>query len=162
MIKNNLAKITVGLSALILVLLITDTGNAQRRNARGKKYTKGQVSNVIKRVETRTDNFIDNFDEALDNSDLDGTEREDNLMKKARKLESATDELRREFDKSDTWIENRAEVRACLNHASDINRTMTNRRYGPKTEINWAKLRYELNTLAKIYNLPVVGSRADN
>ena len=161
--KNNLIKLTLGLSAVFLVLIMADTGSAQpRRKARGKTYTKAEVGNIIKRVETRVDNFVENFDESLDNSNLDGTEREDELMEKARKLESATDELRREFDRSDTWIENKAEVRACLNHASDINRTMKNRKFGAKTESNWAKVRYELNTLAKIYNLPVVGSSAYN
>lgn len=161
--KNNLIKITFGLSALFLVLVMVETGNAQKnRKARGKKYSRADVGRVIKRVETRVDNFVDNFDEALDDSNLDGTEREDNLMDKARALESATDELRREFDRRDTWIENKSEVRACLNIASDINRTMKNRRLGPKTEGNWTRVRYELNTLAKIYNLPVVGSNAYN
>ena len=159
--RKSLMKLTVTMSAVFLVLVMTDLGYSQPvRKARGKVYTRAQVDNVIKRVETRADNFVDNFDESLDNSNLDGTKREDNLMKKARRLENATDELRREFDRSDTWIENKAEVRKCLNIASDINRTMKNRRFGPKTEANWAKLRYELNTLAKIYKLPVVGSKA--
>lgn len=161
--KSNLIKLTIGLFAACLVLLTADVVNAQpRRKARGKKYTRADVENVIKRVEERTDNFVDNFDDALDESNLDGTEREDELMDRARDLESATDELRREFDRRDTWRENRPEVRACLNIASDINRTMKNRRLGPKTESNWARVRYELNTLARIYNLPVVGSSAYN
>lgn len=161
--RNNLIKIAVGVSAVFLVLVMADTGSAQRnRKARGKVYTRAEVERVIKRVEERMDNFVDNFDDSLDNSNLDGTEREDELMKKARKLENATDELRREFDRSDTWIENKAEVRACLNIASDINRTMKARRLGPTTEANWSRVRYELNTLAKIYNLPVVGASAYN
>jgi hypothetical protein len=151
----------LGLSAVFLVLIMADFSNAQpARKARGKKYTKADVGRVIKRVEERMDNFLDNFDKSLDNSNLDGTEREDRLMDKAKRLERATDELRREFDRRDAWIENKAEVRSCLNLATDINRTMKNRRFGAKTEGNWNRLRYELNTLAKIYNLPEVGSSA--
>ena len=35
---------------------------------------------------------------------------------------------------------------------------MRNRRLGPKVESTWSALRYELNTLAGVYNLPPVGS----
>lgn len=157
--KNSIIKGMFGVLAILLILVMTEVGSAQKnRKARGKTYTRADVERVIARVETRTDNFVDNFDESLDNSNLDGTEREDDLMDKARALESATDELRREFDRSDTWIENKAEVRSCLNIASDINRTMKNRKMGAVTEKNWANVRYELNTLAKIYKLPVVGA----
>ena len=157
--KNTVLKLTAGMFAVAVLLVLAEDVNAQRtRKARGKTYTRAQVENVIKRVEERTDNFVDNFDESLDNSGLDGTEREDNLMDKARRLESATDEIRREFDKSDTWIENKAEVRSALNIATDLDRTMKNRRFGPKTENNWKRLRYELNTLARIYKLPLVGA----
>ena len=158
--KRNYTKILAGFSVLLVVLVLADTSAAQRRKARGKKYSKAQVENVIKRVETRADNFVDNFDESLDNSRLDGSEREDDLMKRARELENETDELEREFDKSDRWIDNKAQVRTVLDLASDINRTMKNRKLGKKTESNWARLRYELNTLAKIYKLPAVGSSA--
>jgi hypothetical protein len=138
---------------------MADLGSAQPgRKARGKTYSRSNVESVIKRVETRMDNFLDNYDKALDDSNLDGTDREDRLIDKAKRLESATDELRREFDKSDTWIENKAEVRSCLKLATYVNRTMKNRRMGAKTEANWARVRYELNTLAKIYKLPIVGS----
>ena len=159
--RKQFFSILTGMMVVFAVLMMADSTNAQkRREARGKKYSKAQVKKVIERVETRVDNFVENYDEALDNSRLDGTEREDWLMKRARDLENATDELEREFDRSDRWIENKAEVRKCLNIATDINRNMKNRRYGKKTESNWARVRYELNTLADIYNLPKVGSRA--
>lgn len=157
--KENLMKLMVGVSAILMVLVLADTGSAQRRKARGKTYTKGQVENVVKRVETRADNFVDNFDESLDNSNLDGSEREDDLMERARDLENETDRLDREFDKSDGWIENKSQVRKVLNIATDLNVVIKRRKLGAKTEANWAKLRYELNTLAKIFDLPEVGSK---
>lgn len=159
--KNKYTTIAFCFAAFAVILLIADTADAQkRRRTRGRTYTKAQVEKVVKRVEERTDNFVDNFDASLDNSRLDGTEREDRLMQRARDLEDATDELRREFDRRDRWIDNKAEVRKCLNIASDIDRTMKNRRLGAKTESNWKRLRYELNTLAGLYKLPKVGSAA--
>lgn len=159
--KNILSLVTV-LSVMFAVLFLASETNAQPRKARGKVYTKAEVGAIIKRVEDRVDNFKDNFDTALDNSPLNGTDREDYLNNRAKDLEHATDELSQEFSKHDLWIENKDQVRKCLKIASDIDVAMRNQRLGAKTESNWAKVRYELNTLAKVYNLPVVGSSAYN
>lgn len=158
--KKNFLNLLAVVAAVFAVLLLVDVSNAQPRRARGKVYTKADVKRVIDRVEDRVDNFVGNFDSALDDSRLDGTRREDNLNDRAKDLEKATDELSREFQRRDAWIENKDEVRKCLNIATDINVAMKNRKLGPKTESNWKAVVYELNTLAKIYNLPLVGSRA--
>lgn len=159
--RKQIFSVLTGMVVVFAILVLANSTNAQRtKEARGKRYTKAQVKKVIERLETRVDNFVKNYDKSLDESLLDGTEREDWLMKRARDLENATDELEREFDRNDRSIENKAEVRKCLNIATDINRNMKNRRYGRKTEANWARVRYELNTLADIYNLPKVGSKA--
>jgi hypothetical protein len=151
----------VGLAAVLIVLSFADVSNAQRRReSRGKMRSKAEVKAVVNRVEDRVDNFVKNYDKSLDRSRLDGSSREDWLMKRARDLESATDELAREFDRRDAWVENKDEVRRCLNIASDIDRNMRNYRYGSAAESNWARVRYELNTLADVYNLPKVGAGA--
>jgi len=158
--KKHLSKIFFAFAAVFAVLLISDVSNAQPRKARGRAYTKADVDNVIKRVETRADNFKKEFDEALDKSRLDGSDREDELNSYAKDLEKQTDELRREFDRRDLWIENKEEVRRCLATATKLDVAMRNRKLGRDVETTWAALRYELNTLAKVYNLPVVGSSA--
>jgi len=55
------------------------------------------------------------------------------------------------------WIDNREQVRTCLSLAAKINVAMRNRRLGAKAESTWSALRYDLNTLAQVYNLPGVG-----
>ena len=157
--KLNFLKSFTALAALLIVLGLADTSFAQRR-ARGRDYTKADVDRLVKNVEERSDVFVKQFDRALDHSRLDGTRREDKLDEKARSLESATDDLRREFDRRDSWIENKDEVRRCLDLAADINVVMQRRRLGGAAENNWANLRRELNTLAQVYNLPVIGSGA--
>ena len=157
--NKNFLKLFTGLAALLMVLALADTSFAQRRG-RGGNYTKAQVDRLIKNVETRTDRFVSQFDNSLDRSRLNGTKREDNLNQRARNLETATDELRREFDRRDSWGENKDEVRRCLNIAADINATMRNRNFNRATENNWANVRAELNTLARVYNLPIIGSGA--
>jgi hypothetical protein len=141
------------LLAIFSILLLADVNNAQPRKARGRVYTKADVGQVIKNLEERVDVFINQFDKSLDHSKLNGTKREDNVNESARRLESATDELRREFDRHDTWQENRNEVQKCLSAARDVNKTMRSRKLGAATETNWTAVRFELNTLAKIYNL---------
>ncbi len=158
--KRNILRLFTILAALLATFTMNDTAAAQPREVRGRALTKPQVKAIIVRVEDRVDNFRGNFDRSLDHSKLNGSSREDWLMKRARDLESATDELAREFDKRDAWSENREEVRRCLNIATDIDKSVRNRAFGSVTENNWARVRYELNSLADVYNMPRVGAAA--
>ncbi len=159
--KRTGMKVFATVAVVFVILMMAETGSAQRRGpreARGRAMNKAQVKAVINRVEDRVDNFVKNYDKALDRSRLDGSSRENWLMNRARDLEAATDELAREFDRRDAWVENKEETRRCLNIATDIDRNMRNYRYGAAPEANWANVRFELNTLADIYNLPRVGA----
>ena len=159
--KKYFVNMLVAAAAILMVLSFAGESNAQRRReSRNRLMTKAQVKLVISRVEDRVDNFVKNYNKSLDKSKLDGSSREDWLNKRARNLESATDELSREFQRRDAWIENKDEVRKCLNIASDIDRNMRNYKFGAATEGNWDRVRYELNTLADVYNLPKVGANA--
>ena len=146
------------LALAVAFVVIPAIGHAQRREARGRLHTKADVDRIIKRVEDRSDKFEKEFDKALDRSRLNNTRREDQLNDYAEDLEKATDELRREFDRRDAWADNKPEVRKCLEIATKLNVAMRSRRLGPKVESTWSALRYELNTLADVYNLPPVGS----
>jgi hypothetical protein len=153
--KKPVSKILVVVAAGCAALAFLTTVEAQRyRTPRARGYTKDEVNSIIKRVETRTDEFVKLFDKSLDRSGLDGTAREDNLNEKAKNLEKATDELRSEFDRKESYIATRPEAARCLSIAGDINVAMRRRRMGGQTERQWALLRAELNELARVYNLP--------
>ncbi len=152
------------LNAVAQTFGLPQIGNSYMPNAgggyngnNGNNLSKAQVDRLIKNLETRVDYFVSQFNDSLDHSRLNNTRRENQLNQRARDLEVATDELRREFSRRDRWIENQDEVRRCLNIASDIDVAMRNRRLGAATENNWRAVRSELNALAKVYNLPVVG-----
>jgi hypothetical protein len=155
-------RIFITLAAICAVLILSVPGEAQRRRRppiqRG--YTKTEVDGIIKRVEERSDRFVKLFDKSLDRSRINGSNREDQLNDYARNLETALDELRREFDRKESYVETRPEVRRCLDIATDIDVAVRNRRLGGETERQWALLRSELNTLADVYTLPPVGSSA--
>lgn len=161
--KRRFFSLFIGLFSVVMICALAGvdaSAQKKKRESRNKLMNKAQVQIVIKRVEDRVDNFVNNYDSSLDKSKLNGSSREDWLMKRARDLEGATDELSREFDRNDAWVENKDEVRKCLNIATDIDRNMKNYKFGAATEKNWSNVRYELNTLADIYNLPRVGAGA--
>jgi hypothetical protein len=124
-----------------------------RRNNRWGNTNKRAIENLVRRVEDRTDSFVRQFDRALDNSRADGTRREDRLNELASELERATNQLRREFDRSDSLQENRDEVERCISIASRIDRAVSRGRIGNGVQNSWRTLRNELNVLARAYNV---------
>jgi hypothetical protein len=154
-------RFVITLAAFCAVLILSVPGEAQRRrHPRQRGYTKDEVNRIIKRVEERSDRFVKLFDKSLDRSGINGTDREDRLNEHARNLEKALDDLRGEFDRKENYAETRPEAKRCMDIATDINVAMRNRRLGGETERQWALLRSELNTLADVYGLPMVGSSA--
>ncbi len=153
--KNYSLKFLVVIAAIVgSICALSESANAQIRRG---NLNRVQVDRLIRNLEERVDRFVVQFDYALDNSRLNNTRREDNLNQRARDLEAATDELRREFDRNDSRRENSQEVRKCLNIASDIDVAMRNRRLNRATENNWRVVRTELNALARAYNLSPTG-----
>lgn len=122
-------------------------------------YSQQQVEQLFERIEERTDAFTNQLNKSLDRSRLNGTRAEDNIDQRARDLENATDELRREFDHNDSRGENLPEAENILRTATIVDRLMKARNFGGQTESTWATLRTELNTLARLYGLAAVGSR---
>ena len=149
--RKHLSKI---FAALAVALTLAPASASAQRGPRARGYTKAEVDAVIHRVEDRSDAFVRLFDKSLDRSRLNGTRREDELNKQAKNLEKTLNDLRREFDRKENYVDTRPEVRRALDAASDINRTMRRRRMGGETERQWALLREELNTLADVYELP--------
>ena len=146
------------LSVFLAILMLTDTSFAQRRRARTISYSKGQVEQILKRIEEKSDRFTKVFDESLDDSRLNGTRTEDNYTDLTKNLENQTDELRREFNRSDSYAENTPNVRSVVNAATDVDRIMKRRNFGRQTENLWLSLRADINSLARIYRVPAVGS----
>jgi hypothetical protein len=153
---------TVGSSRSVVVRNTTPIRNtvSVRRATIIRGFSQQQVEEMLERIEERTDAFSNQLNKSLDRSRLDGSITEDNIAERARELENATDELRREFDHNDTRGENRPEAERVLVTATTIDRLMRSRNFGGQTESTWIALRSELNTLARLYGLQAVGSRS--
>jgi hypothetical protein len=144
---------TMLVMALALSSLLTISSLAQG-TARGRYYTKSDVERIIKRVETRSDEFKKTVDRVLDRSSLDGTNKEDNINEQVKQMERALDNLRSDFDRKNEWRETKDQVRAVLNQADEVGRIVKRNRFNPKVQRGWVALRTDLNTLAGVYNLP--------
>lgn len=152
--KKVLLSSLLGLFAFFSVLVLADTAAAQRPNWANRRYNRGTIDQAIKRVEDTADRFSEQLDRGLDNTRADGTAREDRIENAAERLENATDELRREFDRrGDSWWETRENVNKCMAAARDLNRMMRDRRLNNLTRGNWTRLQRDLNALARYYNV---------
>ena len=138
---------------LVLGLLALPIAAQNRRGPRGRVYTKSDVNELIKVAENRSDRFIKLFDKALDKSALDGSEREDRINERAKDFEKAMDHLRKEFDKKESYIETKPEMRRVLEVGREINEVMLRRNLRADVESEWIALRRELNVLASVYYL---------
>jgi len=141
------------LLVLVLGLLALPIAAQNRRGPRGRVYTKAEVNELIKVAENRSDRFIKLFDKALDKSALDGSEREDRVNERAKDFEKAMDHLRKEFDKKESYIETKPEMRRVLEVAREINEVMLRRSLRADVESECIALRRELNVLASVYYL---------
>lgn len=136
----------------VLALMLTAPGLAQGRY-RGRVYSKADVDRIIKRVEDRSDAFQKMVDRNLDRSRLNGSKREDNINDQVKDLEKALDDLRREFDRKDSFRETRREVEQVMSEADEVNALMKRLRFDASVEREWQLVKADLNKLAGVYEL---------
>ncbi len=134
------------------VLFVSGSADAQGRYA--NRYSKRDVSGIINRMETSSNQFRRDFDRALDNSRLNGTREEDRYNNIVRDFENSVDRLRREFDRNDSWWESRNNVQDMIRDASPVNTMMNALPFRRNIERQWTSLRNNINTVADTYDLP--------
>ncbi|HET8781975.1 MAG TPA: hypothetical protein VFM63_06135 [Pyrinomonadaceae bacterium] len=135
-------KRSLSVAAVSLLVLIC---SAQYLQAYGP-----DVVDIIKQLESDTDNFKSSLDKALDRSRLNGTRAEDEINGYVKHFEEATDRLRNRAEDREAAP---GAAREVLNRGRAINRFMTTHQLGPNAEGDWAKVRNDLNRLATAYNL---------
>ncbi|HQZ95729.1 MAG TPA: hypothetical protein PLP21_05390 [Pyrinomonadaceae bacterium] len=124
--------------------------------------TDTQVRNLITQIANRTKNFKSQISRNLNNSNIDGTNREDSINTMVSNFESATNRLKNNFSSRRSTTNDVQEV---LNRAVAINAFIANNRLSNPAENSWNQIRNDLNTLAGYYrvsanwNAPVGGSQ---
>ena len=112
--------------------------------------TDTQLSTIINRIETKTDTFRQSINRRLDNSNINGSNREDDINSYIKDFENATDSLKNNFNNRRSTTNDVQEV---LNRANFINGVMINNQFSRTTQNQWTSIRTDLNTLATYYRV---------
>ena len=139
-------KLITMVSAVLITVAFTASVQAQR----AYRYNDNQMRQLFNRLETRADRFSNLVPNALDNSRIDGTRREDNLNQLVTDFEDATDQLKERFENRQSTV---TDAQLVLQRGALINTFMNNRRLDNRTERAWIQVRTELNQLATAYNV---------
>lgn len=150
---------TFYLSALTLlaVVAIIAPAVAYAQGTYTGRYSKRDVDNIIKKLEDSSDRFRREFDRELDRSSINGTQEENRLNAIVQNFETALDELRRDFDTSNTWWQGRRTVQRVMNEARQVNGMMNNLSFARRLERHWNTMRRDINKLADTYDVAGLG-----
>lgn len=136
----------VFLLLVLATILPTVTGSTLPQ----RRWYRGNVREIIRQLETDTDQFKSSLDSALDRSTLNGTRAEDEINEYVKRFEEATDRLR-ERSEDREYAPNLA--REVLNRGRAINGFMRTHRLGGRAESDWVRVRNNLNRLANSYSI---------
>ncbi|HJQ70798.1 MAG TPA: YMGG-like glycine zipper-containing protein [Blastocatellia bacterium] len=139
------------LLSLALVMMLAGATTAWAQTQRPYSTDDRSVEQLIRRIETRADNFRTSLGSALDNSRLDNTRREDNINQLVSDFDQATNRLRDRFNAGQSTS---SDVQAVLDRAARIDRFMQRNGVAtPTAERQWSLLRDDLSALANYYNV---------
>jgi hypothetical protein len=155
MSKRLYQAVSMTFAAAALLAVMADAASAQGRYA--NRYSKRDVSDIIGRLETSSDEFRRDFDRAMDNSNMNGSAAEERYNNIVRDFENSVDRLRRRFDGANTWWQAREEVQNMVRDARPVNTMMTTLSFRRNIERQWNRLRNEINTVADTFDLPGLG-----
>lgn len=138
---------TVLLIATAMMLLNTNVNTLAQRQ---RSWYRGNVREIIRQLESDTDEFKSSLDSALDRSSINGTRAEDEINEYVKQFEQATDRLK-ERSEDREYAPNAA--REVLTRGRSINVFMRTHRLGGRAESDWVKVRNGLNRLSNAYYL---------
>ena len=114
------------------------------------RVSESNVQTLLGRLDTRTDAYRREVNTALDRSVLNDTRSEDAIVAYVTEFETATDNLRRNFDGRRSTT---ADVEEVLNRAYYIDGFMRDYRLTTAAESQWRLIRTDLESLSNYYNV---------
>jgi hypothetical protein len=136
--------------------------NDDGRNGRMSDYERRQLRDLSRRIDDRSRDLQRDVDHLLDNSRINGSNREDRINNEARDLRNAASRFRNVAGDSDRYDRSRDEARELLQAASQFSRMLGRVRLDGRTSNDWNQLRSDLRTVANIYNLRFNDDRGYN
>jgi len=136
--------------AFVSIGLPSITTAARAQNAPQYRYNDRNMERLVRRIETRSDKFSRSLEQALDQSRLDGSQREDDVNRLVTDFEAATDTLKDRFNARQSTD---ADVDLVLGRASLLNDVMRRNRLTYRAQQDWRLLKGDLNRLAAAYQI---------
>lgn len=134
------------LCTALLTVLPTRTDAAQRPYRMSDK----QVERLLERIEKGSDRFKDSLHDALDDSRLDDTRREDEINRFVSDFENSADRLKDDFKDERSTAD---DVREVLTRAAAIDRFMDRAGLNSRVRKDWRSLKSDLDQLARAYRV---------
>ncbi len=130
-----------------------DWGRDRNRGGRMSDYERRQLRELARRIDDRSGDLQRDVDRLLDNSRINGSNREDRINNEARDLRNAADRFNDVAGDSDRIESSRDEASRLLQEASRFSRMLGRLRLDSRTANNWNQIRSDLRSVANIYNL---------
>ena len=145
------SKLELILAAGIIGALLAVSGTAQAQTyQRAYRLSDRQVEQIIHGVERDAKTFRSSLDHALDQSRLNGTQREDDVNARIKDFEDATKQLHSHFDSHKSVA---GDVQNVLDRAARIDEFMRRRPLDQRAQQDWAATRADLDRLADAYSV---------
>lgn len=109
-----------------------------------------ELNQLIGRIENGGDTFRSSLNDAFDRSAYGQPGRQDNINDSLRNFESATDQLRNNFDARRSL---QSDVERVVGQATLIEQFMRNNQLTDRTQNDWSAVRTDVNTLARAHNI---------
>jgi hypothetical protein len=143
-------KYLLNIYSLLMLLGVISTANFAQAQVRPYRVTDRQVLTTLTRIETNTDIYKQQVNNALRRGVLSGGDSETTFNDYVTEFETATNNLSQNFDARRSAS---ADVEDLLNRANDINQFMQRNRLNTAAQRTWTTIRNDLSTLATYYNV---------
>jgi hypothetical protein len=126
--------IYISIGLLVVVFCATQTLKAQEDTKR-----------LIQVLENDSDSFSHSFDNAMDNSAINGTSMEGDATRYVKEFEDSIDHLKKEYDNGK---DTRISAREVIAHAKVINGVMRRYKLDAASQTDWRTVKGDLTRLA--------------
>lgn len=110
------------------------------------------VGRLLQELENNSDRFSKSFDNALDNSPLNGTSTEGEVTRYVQQFEDSVDRLKKQYDERK---DARIAAQDVMTRARAINRVMRKYPLDTTSQTDWRSVKAVINRLGKAYKLKV-------
>ena len=143
-------KYLLNIYSLFLLLGVISTANLAQAQVRPYRVTDRQVLTTLTRIETNTNIYKQQVNNALRRGVLSSGDSETIFNDYITELETATGNLNQNLDARRSTS---ADIEDLLNRANDINQFMRRNRLNTAAQRTWTTIRNDLTTLANYYSV---------